>query len=129
MAGTPANHYLIQGDGIDGAIDTAGPTGAPVIDLQVDGRPVEDAQLDVSDLGIEVAGLAEIVPDARTVVVRLTLPQIDVETEPASVAGYAVLTTVRMTFAGPEVTAGPRQTYTVRPIAALATVIESLTEG
>jgi hypothetical protein len=128
VARIPANHFTVKGKGIEGTIDTAGLAGSPVVDLRVDGAVVDNAELDISDMGIEVNGFVEAVPDMKTVLVRLTVPQCNVEDhQTTEFSGFAVVVTSRTSIGGPPLVGGPLQTYDVRAVTGTASVVESLT--
>jgi hypothetical protein len=127
VARTAANHFTVKGRGIEGTIDTAGLAGEPVVDLRVDGTTVENADLEISDLGIEVDGFVEAVPDLKTVLVRVTVPQCNVEDSTTEFSGFAVVVTARTSIDGPALVGGPLQSYDVRAVTGTASAVESLT--
>jgi hypothetical protein len=120
----PANHYVVVGT-IDGIVDTSGLTGAPVVDIRLDGKPIENAQLHDCDDGIEVTALVEQVADLRSVRLRLILPKVNVGADATPFAAVAVLTTELTTIAGPDLVEGPLHFYEVRPVGGTADAVET----
>ena len=77
-----ANHFIVSGAGIDGAIDIASVSGEGVVSLTVDGRALRDPCLETTREGIVVRAIHEKVPDSHTLVVTVTIPQINLDSEP-----------------------------------------------
>jgi hypothetical protein len=124
MTTTPANHYVLVGS-IDGIVDTSGPGGRPAVNIQLDGTPLENAELRDGDDGIEVTALVEQVPDLRTVRLRLILPRVNVGSEATVFSGVALITTGLTTIGGPHLVEGPLHLYDVRPVAGTAEAIQT----
>jgi hypothetical protein len=120
----PANHYVLVGT-IDGIVDTAAAGGAATIDIRVDGKPLEKAELNDSDDGVEVTALAEQVADLRSVRLRLILPRVNVADDAAVFGGVALLTTELTNIGGPQLVKGPLHMYELRPVAGTADAVET----
>src|SRR5207248_320295 len=121
----PANHFVVSGAGIDGAIDIASVSGEGVIFLTVDGRALRDPSLETTREDIVVRAIHEEVPDSHTPVVTVTVPQVNLESEPQTGASFAALTTARTSIAGPGLVSGPLQLFELRPLAVTASIVES----
>jgi hypothetical protein len=78
----PANHFVVAGAGIDGAIDTTSMTGQGTVSLTVDGRPLRAPSLETTREGIVVRAIHEEVPDSHTLVVTVSIPQVNLDSEP-----------------------------------------------
>ena len=120
----PANHYVLAGS-IDGIVDTSGLGGEPSVNIRLDEKPLNDAELRDGDSGIEVTALVEQVPDLRTVRLRLLIPRVNVAADAAVFAGVALVTTELTTVGGPHLVEGPLHLYDVRPVAGTAEAVES----
>jgi hypothetical protein len=121
----PANHFIVSGQGIDGVIDIAGPSGASLTSVAVDGRALRAPAIDITRQGIVVTAIHEEVPDDHTLVVTLTIPQVNIDAGPGASAGLAVLTTERTSVGGPKLVSGPLHLYELRPLAVTASITES----
>lgn len=124
---TQANHYQFTGSGIDGAVDTAGFIGRPVIAIIVDGQKVAGAELTETDRGLEVTAIIEQVPDSHTVTLTLLLPRVNLDKEELIFAGLALLTTARTSIGGPDLVTGAVQGYALRPVGGTAMVTVTTT--
>jgi hypothetical protein len=120
-----ANHFVVSGAGIDGAIDIAGVSGEGVVSLTVDGRALRAPSLEMTREGIVVRAIHEEVPDSHTLVVTVTIPQVNLDSEPHTGAGFAALTTARTSIGGPGLVSGPLQLFELRPLAVAASIVES----
>src|SRR6266568_3530538 len=58
------------------------PRGPGVVSLTVDGRALRDPSLETTREGIVVRAIHEEVPDSHTLVVTVTVPQVNLESEP-----------------------------------------------
>ena len=114
MALQPASHYVISGNGIDAGIDTAGITGEPVVSMPVAGRTVTDPAVTTTSQGLVVEAVVDEVPDSHSVLIRLTVPEVNVADEPVTVAGFAALTRALTSFGGPRLVAGALHLYELR---------------
>jgi hypothetical protein len=119
-----ANHYVLAGSGVEGTVDTSSITGKPVIDVRVGGRAVSTPELVESDLGLEVRGIVESIPDLRTVQLNLIMPVVNVQDGPLPFAGVALLTTTRTSIGGPGLVEGPLQDYELRPVSGTAEAVQ-----
>jgi hypothetical protein len=120
-----ANHFVVSGAGIDGAVDIASVSGEGVVSLSVDGRALRDPSLETTREGIVVRAIHEEVPDSHTLVVTVTIPQINLDSEPQTGAGFATVTTARTSIGGPGLVSGPLQLFELRPLAVIASIVES----
>jgi hypothetical protein len=125
MPFNPANHFVVSGAGIDGAIEIASVSGEGVVSLTVDGRALRDPSLETTREGIVVRAIQEEVPDSHTLMVTVTVPQVNLESEPQTGAGFAALTTARTSIAGTGLVSGPLQLFELRPLAVTASIVES----
>lgn len=125
MAFEAANHYEIVGAGIRAVVDTSGIAGLPVVSLNVDGRPIDGAAVASGPDGLTVDGVVDEIFDKETVLVRLVLPRVNVAGEEELFAGLALLTTARTSIGGPGLVQGAIHLYDVRPLAGVASVVES----
>ncbi len=121
----PANHFVVSGAGIDGAIDTTSISGQGTVSLTVDGRALRAPSLETTREGIVVRAIHEEVPDSHTLVVTVSIPQVNLDSEPQTGAGFAVLTTARTSIEGPGLVSGPLQLFELRPLAVTASIVES----
>jgi hypothetical protein len=120
-----ANHYTLTGIGIRGSVDTSSITGRPLASVEVDGVEVPSPVVDVTERGIEVAGVVSAVPDDRTVSVLLFLPRLNLEhCESATWSGVALLTTSLQSIGGPQLVRGATHDYAVRPLAGTAEAVQ-----
>ncbi len=120
-----ANHLVVSGAGIDGAVDINSASGEGVVSLTVDGRELRDPSLETTREGIVVRAIHEEVPDSHTLVVTVTIPQVNLDSEPQTGAGFATVTTARTSIAGPGLVSGPLQLFELRPLAVMASIVES----
>jgi hypothetical protein len=120
----PANHYVLVGS-IDGIVDTSGLGGEPSVNIRLDGKPLNNAELREGDSGIEVTALVEQVPDLRTVRLRLIIPRVNVGADATVFGGVALVTTELTTVDGPHLVEGPLHLYDVRPVAGTADAVET----
>jgi len=125
MAFETANHYDIVGAGIRAVVDTNGIAGLPVVSLVVDGRTIDGATVASDAYGLTVDGVVDEVFDKETVLVRLVLPRVNVAGAEVLFAGLALLTTARTSIGGPGLVQGAVHLYDVRPLAGVASVVES----
>jgi hypothetical protein len=126
MPFNPASRFIVSGAGIDGAIDIASVSGEGVVSLTVDGRALRDPSVETTREGIVVRAIHEEVPDSHTLVVTVTIPQINLDSEPQTGAGFATVTTARTSIGGPR-TGGRAalQLFELRPLAVMASIVES----
>jgi hypothetical protein len=125
MSFDSANHFVVIGSGVDGTIDLGGVSGQSVVSLSVDGRPLRTPSLDTTRQGIVVTGIHEEVPDSHTLLVTVTIPEVNPDSGPEVCAGFAVLTTARTSIGGPRLVSGPLQAFDLRPLAVTASIVES----
>ena len=111
--------------GIDGTVDLDGISGGGLVSLTVDDRALRAPSLDTTREGIVIRAIHEEVPDSHTLVVTVTVPQVNLDSGPETSAGLAVLTTERTSIAGPGLVSGPLQLFDLRPLAVTASVVES----
>ena len=121
----PANHFDISGAGIDGAIDLTSLAGDALVALTVDGRALRDPSLQTTREGIVVSAIHEEIPDDHTLLVTITIPQVNPDPGPQTAAGFAVLTTARTSIGGPGLVPGPLQLFELRPLTVTASIAES----
>jgi hypothetical protein len=119
-----ATHYVIAGSGVDGTIDTSSVGGLPSVSIRIDDKPLVSPELQNNEVGMQVTGVVEQVPDRHSVHLRLFVPIVNVGTEAAPVAGLALLTTACTPF-GPALVEGPMHSYEVRPVGGRADTVES----
>ena len=79
MPFSSANHFVVSGAGIDGTVDLDGITGGSVVSITVDDRELRAPSLDTTREGIVIRAIHEEVPDSHTLVVTVTIPQINLE--------------------------------------------------
>jgi hypothetical protein len=96
-----------------------------VVSLTVDGRALRDPSVETTREGIVVRAIHEEVPDSHTLVVTVTISQINLDSEPQTGAGFATVTTARTSIGGPGLVAGPLQLFELRPLAVMASIVES----
>lgn len=125
MAFNQANHLVVSGAGIEGTVDLTSVSGENAVSLSVDGEEMHAPRLETTREGIVVRAIHEEIPDSHTVVVTITIPQINLDSEPQAGAGFAVLATVRTSMGGPGLVSGPLQLYDIRPLAVTGSIIES----
>jgi len=121
-----ANHFEVSGKGISGVIDTVGLDGEPAVSLHVDGHSIDDAALEVSgEFGIEVMAFIEAAPDHHVTHLQMLLPEVNVDDEPVTFAGVAIIATGLTTIGGPALVRGTLNQYEVRPVAGTASAIRT----
>ena len=125
MTGGAANHFQISGKGVSGVVDTAGMAGRFVVSVEVDGQPVQDAEVEMTSLGLEVSATISAVPDAQTVYLRVVLPEVNAPDGPVTFSGFAILATALTSFGGPKLVPGARHLYELRPLAGTASAVQS----
>src|SRR5690349_17410473 len=81
--------------------------GQITVALIVDGRELRAPSLETTREGIVVRAIHEEVPDSHTLVVTVSIPQVNLDSEPQTAAGFAVLTTARTSIEGPGLVSGP----------------------
>lgn len=124
MSLEPANHYDLTGI-VSGTVDTAGVGGTPVISIAFDGQPVQEAELEPTPSGLQVAALIDARPDLDTRLLIVLLPDVNVTDAPVPVAAIAAVVTVRTSIGGPQLVEGPIHSYAVHPVSALASVVRA----
>ena len=124
MPFSPANHFAVSGAGIDGTVDLDGISGQRRVPDRRH-RELRAPSLDTTREGIVIRAIHEEVPDSHTLVVTVTMPQVDLDSGPQTSAGLAVLTTERTSIAGPGLVSGPLQLFDLRPLAVTASIVES----
>ena len=125
MAFNSANHYIVSGAGVDGTVDIDSVSGQGLVSLTVDGRALRAPSLDTTRQGIEVRAIHEEVPDDHTLVVTITIPQVNLDSGPQTGAGFAVLTTARTSLGGPDLVSGPLHLFELRPLSVTASIVQS----
>jgi len=125
MAFDPANHYVLIGKGIDAVVDTAGISGTAVISLSVDGQQIVDPSFASTQHGVVIEGVVEVVPDSHSIVIRLTIPEVNQSEEYVTFTGFAVLTTALTSIGGPGLVPGALHLYEIRPVAGTASRVAS----
>jgi hypothetical protein len=125
MPFNPANHFVVSGAGIDGSIDITSVSGEGLVSITVDGRPLRAPSLDTTREGIVVRAIHEEDPDSHTLVVMVTIPQVNIDSGPQTGAGFAVLTTARTSIGGPGLVSGLLQLFELRPLTVTASIVES----
>jgi|SRR5690348_4699494 hypothetical protein len=125
MPFNPANHFVVSGAGIDGAIDITSVSGDFLVSITVDGRPLRAPSLETTREGLVVRAIHEEDPDSHTLVVTVTIPQVNIDSGPQTGAGFAVLTTARTSIGGPGLVSGPLQLFELRPLTVTASIAES----
>jgi hypothetical protein len=125
MSFSPATHFVVSGSGIDGTVDFDSISGSSIVSLTVDDRALRAPSLDITREGIVIRAIHEEVPDSHTLVVTVTMPQVNLDSGSQTSAGVAVLTTERTSVAGPGLVSGPLQLFDLRPLAVTASVVES----
>jgi hypothetical protein len=123
MKKTAANQYALVGSGVDGVIETSSVTGRPSVEIRIDEKPLDGAEVRVSEHGFEVTGVVEQVPDSHSVYLRLVVPAVNVDTEPLPFSGLALLTTARTPLA-PALIEGAVHQYDMRPVGGMADAVE-----
>jgi hypothetical protein len=120
-----ANHFVVSGAGIDGTVDITSFSGHGRVSLTVDGRELRAPSLETTREGIVVRAIHEEVPDSHTLLVTVTIPQVNLGADPQTGAGFAVLATARTSIGGPGLVSGPLQLFELRPLTVTASIVES----
>lgn len=120
-----ANHFEVGGNGISGVIDTAGPTGTPVVSLELGGNQLEDGTLETTAFGLVATATVEAVPDLHTVVLHVVVPKVNLDGSPVPFPGLGILVTSRTSIGGPGLVDGPLQFHELRALAGLASSVQS----
>ena len=124
MTSETANKYVLTGGGVEGTVDTTSITGEPVVDVRVGDRAVNDPELVGTELGLEVRGTLENIPDLRGVRLTLILPVVNVDGAERTFAGVALITTTRTSIGGPRLVDGPLQSYELLPVSGTASAVQ-----
>jgi hypothetical protein len=125
MSLSPANHYVLDGV-VAGTVDTGGVGGKPVITVDFDGQPVQDAELERTPSGLQIIALLDARPDLDSRSLLILLPDVNIAEAPVAVAAVAAVVTARTSIGGPRLVQGPLQSYAVHPVAATASLVQSL---
>jgi hypothetical protein len=125
MSLEPANHFVINGNGISGIVDTAGMTGQPVVSLSLHGQPLEALSLENSSFGLVASATVEAIPDSHTVLLHVVIPVVNVEAEPVQFASLAVMVNTRTSIGGQGLVQGAIQQYEFRPISGVASAVQA----
>jgi hypothetical protein len=125
MTNETANNYVLTGGGVEGTVDTTSITGKPVVDVRVGDRAVDAPELVGTELGLEVRGTLETIPDLREVRLTLILPVVNVDGAERTFAGVALITTTRTSIGGPRLVDGPLQSYELLPVSGTASAVQS----
>jgi hypothetical protein len=130
MATSEANHYVLEGGGVTGTVDTTSFGGAPQLNVEVDGTSLQDPTLEETARGLEVTGVLSVIPDDRTVSATVFLPRVNIGDAPSvAFSGIALVTTALQSFGGPNLVSGAVHSYAVRPVAGTAQSVEFLAGG
>jgi hypothetical protein len=124
MESRQANQYVVVGNGVDGTIEASSVGGMPSVSIRVDDKVLVSPEYRDTELGVEVTGVIERVPDSHTVHLRLVVPRIIVAAEPVPFAGVALLTTACTPFS-PSLPTGSVHRYEIRPVGGRADAVES----
>jgi hypothetical protein len=120
-----ANHYVFEGNGISGVVDTASLDGRPTASVTVDGSGVNDFTIEHGKLGWSAtAGLGG-QPDRYTRSVTLLMPGVRSDGGAEAFEGLAILVTRRTGLDGGRSIKGPIESYEVRTIGGRASVVHS----
>ncbi|HEY2284827.1 MAG TPA: hypothetical protein VGH88_03685 [Streptosporangiaceae bacterium] len=125
MPFNPANHFVVSGAGIDGTVDITSVSGEGLVSVTVDGRALRAPSLGTTREGLVIRAIHEEDPDSHTLVVTMTIPQVNIDAGPQTGAGFAVLTTARTSIGGPGLVSGPLQLFELRPLTVTASGVES----
>ena len=130
MATSEANHYVLEGGGVTGTVDTTSFGGPPQLNVEVDGTVLQGPTLEQTARGLEVTGVVSAIPDDRTVSATIFLPRVNIGEEPSvAFSGIALVTTALQSFGGPNLLTGPVHSYAVRPVAGTAQSVDFLVGG
>jgi hypothetical protein len=130
MATSEANHYVLEGGGVTGTVDTTSFGGGPQLDVAVDGTALQGPTLEETPRGLEVTGVLSAIPDDRTISATLFLPRVNVGEDPSvAFSGIALVTTALQSFGGPNLLSGAVHSYAVRPVAGTAQAVEFVAGG
>jgi hypothetical protein len=91
----------------------------------VDDQAPIDPELVDTDLGLEIHGTLETIPDQHTVRLRLILPVVNIRDDARPFAGLALITTTRTSIGGPGLVEGPLQSYKLLAVSGTAETVQS----
>lgn len=125
MSYTAANHWVFDGDGISGSLDSASVAGVLVAQIVLSGATFESTEVTRSDLGYEIRAITEQVHDGNSTHLLVVVPRVNIENEPVEFTGYAVLFTTRGNVAGDRYVRGALESYDVRALTGTASLVNS----
>ncbi len=112
-----ANHYKLRDEKIRITYSSTSFDGTPRLDYEKGGRLLsfsgDQIREQASEMGTLVTVTLKALPDLRTVILTLLVPQVNLtESKPRrAIRTLAVVTTIRTTIGGPGLVDGPVQTY------------------
>jgi hypothetical protein len=122
----PANHYEITGQGISATLDTTSIDGSFLAQVTVDDQVVSPLTIDKDSQGFHLAGDVFAIADGPNLNIEIVIPEINIDVNSISAAGFAVLTVTGNSIGGPRLVLGPLQHFDIRPLVVTAQLVQSL---
>jgi hypothetical protein len=121
-----ANHFVFEGKGVSGSVDTTSITGQPIASVTVDGVEGSDAVIETWRLGLTATMHLDGSPDLFTRSVTVVVPQVNVDgTDGEAFEGLAIVVRRRTSIGGPGLVQGAIETYDVRTVNGTASSVRS----
>jgi hypothetical protein len=128
MAGSAqsANHYVFEGRGVTGTVDTTSIAGTPVASMSVDGVDATGVEVQPAPgPGGMVRGELGGIADGPSRAVNVVVPEVDLLAGTEPFFGLAVIVTTRSSMGGPALVSGAIQLYEPREITGTASSVAS----
>jgi hypothetical protein len=121
-----ANHYVFDGRGMTGTVDTTSIAGTPVASVTVDGVDATNVGVQhAPGLGVMVRGDLSAIADGPSRAVTVVVPEVNVSAEPEPFWGLAVIVTTQSSIGGPALVQGAIQSYDPREVSGTASAVMS----
>jgi hypothetical protein len=128
MASRPqsANHYVFEGRGMTGTVDTTSDAGTPMASVSVDGVDATDVDVQPAPgLGVMVRGDLGGIADGPRRAVTVVVPEVNLSGDVERFWGLAVIVTTQSSIGGPALVQGALQSYEPREISGTASAVMS----
>jgi hypothetical protein len=122
----PADHYEATGQGIRAILDTTSINGKPSASVTVDGRSISPLSIDQDAQGFHLVGNEFAIADGDGLNVEIVIPEINIDVNPITAPGFAVLTVTGNSIGGPRLVLGALQQFDIRPLVVSAQLVNSL---
>jgi hypothetical protein len=120
-----ANHYVFEGNGISGVVDTASTDGRPTASITVDGTGTSAFKFELGKLGWSASANLDGEVHRFSRSVTIVLPGVHCDGGAEAFEGIAILVRRRSGIDGSRHVRGPIESYEVRTISGRASVVQA----